>query len=935
MEVIEVTEREIEIVEVIERGPTGPRGPAPNINYEVVSSNQAVSSRQFIAADTLGGSFTLTLPLNPAAGDAIDIFDYSETFNSNPLTISRNGQPIESLNEDLIANVDGAYFTLIYTGDTRGWQVVPRFGGGGGGGETALTAEGDMLYRGVGINTRLPIGSAGQILKVNSGATAPEWGAISTAPSGPAGGDLTGTYPNPTLTTSGASAGTYTKVTVDTKGRVTVGATATPTDIGAAPAVHTHTPSEVGLGNVANTAQVTSVAGTAPIVSSGGTTPTLSINAATTSAAGSMSSADKTKLDGIAANANNYTHPNHSGDVTSVGDGATTIANDAVTNAKLANVATQTIKGRATASTGDPEDLSASQVRTILNVADGATANTASNATPSALGTAAAGTSTDFARADHVHAMPTQNDIASSIGNDTLAEDLLELNVNSDWNATGGRPQILNKPTLGNSAALNVGTSAGTVAAGDDARLSDTRDPNAHAASHAAGGSDPVFDQDLNTGDSVEFANLIIGASGVVDFSAAQNIQLAPLLRILEIKDAASENVATFLADNDSLTGARTYNLPDASGTLVLDSQLGTAATADIGTGSTEVAAGDHTHELDALAATGITAGKILTADGDNTASWQDAPAGGDTVSINASAADVLSVASGEISADDGGTIDSADPFIKWDDTAGKLVYANPLSRPSGAFYVGLAPTTTALGANAINIQTSRSAATRIASGLSAVGIGSNCSAGGANCVAVGGNSSANARCVALGDDAQATLQGDQVVIGFSARGSNSEAVAVGREANASAVRSVAIGRSIASSLRAQFSTYPFSAIYWGGQTTDDTATVLNLDATATNRFTIAANTALAVDILLVARRSDTANKWLVARRFLGIRRDGSNNTSLIGSVQTLGTDQSEGSPTWSFTLTADDTNEALQLEVTGAASETVQWRATAFYRVV
>ena len=42
-----------------------------------------------------------------------------------------------------------------------------------------------------------------------------------------------------------------------------------------------------------------SVTGTAPIVSSGGTTPAISINAATTSAAGSMSSADKTKLDGL------------------------------------------------------------------------------------------------------------------------------------------------------------------------------------------------------------------------------------------------------------------------------------------------------------------------------------------------------------------------------------------------------------------------------------------------------------------------------------------------------------------------------------------------------------------------------------------------------------------------------------------------------------
>ncbi len=48
---------------------------------------------------------------------------------------------------------------------------------------------------------------------------------------------------------------------------------------------------------------ITSVSGTAPIVSSGGTTPAISISEATTSAAGSMSAIDKTKLDGIAIGA--------------------------------------------------------------------------------------------------------------------------------------------------------------------------------------------------------------------------------------------------------------------------------------------------------------------------------------------------------------------------------------------------------------------------------------------------------------------------------------------------------------------------------------------------------------------------------------------------------------------------------------------------------
>jgi hypothetical protein len=50
---------------------------------------------------------------------------------------------------------------------------------------------------------------------------------------------------------------------------------------------------------------VTNVTGTLPIVSTGGVTPAISINSATTTTAGSMSSADKTKLDGLS----NYTLP--------------------------------------------------------------------------------------------------------------------------------------------------------------------------------------------------------------------------------------------------------------------------------------------------------------------------------------------------------------------------------------------------------------------------------------------------------------------------------------------------------------------------------------------------------------------------------------------------------------------------------------------------
>ena len=61
------------------------------------------------------------------------------------------------------------------------------------------------------------------------------------------------------------------------------------------------------------------------------------------------------------------------------------IADNAVTLAKVENIATSRIIGRSTSGTGDPETLTAAQVRTLINVEDGATADQTASEIASAL----------------------------------------------------------------------------------------------------------------------------------------------------------------------------------------------------------------------------------------------------------------------------------------------------------------------------------------------------------------------------------------------------------------------------------------------------------------------------------------------------------------------------------------------------------------------
>jgi hypothetical protein len=110
----------------------------------------------------------------------------------------------------------------------------------------------------------------------------------------------------------------------------------------------------------------------------------------------------------VTANTAKVTNATHTGDVT--GATALTIANDAVSNAKLANMATATLKGRATAGTGDPEDLTATQATALLD-----TFTTGAKG----LAPASGGGTANFLRADGTWAAPAGGGGGGSPGGST------------------------------------------------------------------------------------------------------------------------------------------------------------------------------------------------------------------------------------------------------------------------------------------------------------------------------------------------------------------------------------------------------------------------------------------------------------------------------------------------------------------------------------
>lgn len=73
--------------------------------------------------NTSSAAFTITLPTSAAIGDFISFIDYAGTFDTNNLTIGRNGHNIQGAAADLTVATERAGFTLVYVDSTQGWLL--------------------------------------------------------------------------------------------------------------------------------------------------------------------------------------------------------------------------------------------------------------------------------------------------------------------------------------------------------------------------------------------------------------------------------------------------------------------------------------------------------------------------------------------------------------------------------------------------------------------------------------------------------------------------------------------------------------------------------------------------------------------------------------------------------------------------------------------
>lgn len=369
-------------------------------------------------------------------------------------------------------------------------------------------------------------------------------------------------------------------------------------------------------------------------------------NVVAAGAAGFMTGADKTKLDGIASGANNYSHPNHSGDVTSAGDGATTIATGAVTLAKMANMATASLIYRKTAGTGAPEVNTLATLKTDL----GLTGTNSGDQTITLTGMVT-GSGTGTFAASLGSFTKAQLSAAVSDGAVLYVGDVTS-NATHTGDVTGATALTIANDAVTNAKAANMATATikGRVTAG-------TGDPEDLTAAQVRTLINVANGATANTGTvtSVSGAGTVSGLTLTGTVTGSGNLTLGGTLAVTasQISDGSAPGRAALtsttlptigdigVTDNTIVPGTYIYNSATTS----------TGAPADVTRGQFRhyrrvIASGGETQEIVVETGTGIAGGTILSRSR-VTGAWTDWVWSGSVAGSNTGASFTLTATAG------------------------------------------------------------------------------------------------------------------------------------------------------------------------------------------------------------------------------------------------------------------------------------------------
>jgi len=244
----------------------------------------------------------------------------------------------------------------------------------------------------------------------------------------------------------------------------------------------------------------------------------------------------------------------------------------------------------------------------------------------------------------------------------------------------------------------------------------------------------------------------------------------------------------------------------------------------------------------------------------------------------------------------------------------------------TGAFILGPPPDGTAVGgnargANAVDLQTDRGDATQVA-GARAAALGTRNTASGNESIALGRlNTTSGTRAVALGTSCTSSGN-DSLALGNNTNASGSRSMSSGwlSVADRAGMRAHALGRFGSVNGSSQYARFVAK-----NTTTNDTPTSLQLQDDPAVRLTIPSGKVFSFIAQITGIKSDGSAVAKYIRE--GTIKNVGGTTTLVGSIITVGTDHEDNAST-DVAITADDTNDALDISVTGIAAETWRWVA-------